>query len=294
MSKGSLKRKGEGALWFRERWCISELLALLLNPIHPLVCKYSCKHPNETAEQSLVRMTVTHDEYPFDFMIPYNPKDWVLTGILENPPYSPVPFRPKVPFDLSKTDMIAICCKKVFCANKTEAAVRVAAVNRNLKVVFDKLVEPDQPVINYRTSITGLDCFTLVQRNATPLADIQDKLLGLFHMQTIMVGHLLNSDLKALKMDHARVIDTSLVFNYDLSGGGGGIEKLPRPSLDHLCKSVLGCEIKKSPGRCVHKAVATMKLVLAILKRGPHTSVPLPDELASYTEAWRTHLCATT
>lgn len=62
------------------------------------------------------------------------------------------------------------------------------------------------------------------------------------------------------------MIDTSLVFNYDLSGGGGGIEKLPRPSLDHLCKSVLGCEIKKSPGRCVHKAVATMKLVLAILK----------------------------
>lgn len=81
-------------------------------------------------------MTVTHDEYPFDFMIPYNPKDWVLTGILENPPYSPVPFRPKVPFDLSKTDMIAICCEKVFCANKTEAAVRVAAVNRNLKVGF--------------------------------------------------------------------------------------------------------------------------------------------------------------
>ncbi|KAG2241570.1 hypothetical protein Bca52824_096445 [Brassica carinata] len=29
------------------------LLALLLNPIHPLVCKYSCKHPNETAEQLL-------------------------------------------------------------------------------------------------------------------------------------------------------------------------------------------------------------------------------------------------
>ncbi|XP_013595183.1 small RNA degrading nuclease 2-like [Brassica napus] len=223
-------------------------------------------------------MTVTHDEYPFDFMIPYNPKDWVLTGILENPPHSPVPFRPKVPFDLSKTDMIAICCEKVLCANNTEAAVRVAAVDRKLKVVFDKLVEPDQPVINYRTSITGLDCFTLVQRNAIPLADIQDKLLGLFHMQTIMVGDLLNSDLKALKMDHARVIDTSLVFNYDLSGGGGGIEKLPRPSLDHLCKSVLGCEIKKSPGRCVHKAVATMKLVLAILKRGAHTSVPLPDE----------------
>lgn len=83
---------------------------------------------------SLVRMTVTHDEYPFDFMIPYNPKDWLLTGILESPPRGPVPFRPKVPFDLSQTHMIAICCEKVLCENRTEAAVRVAAVDRKLKV----------------------------------------------------------------------------------------------------------------------------------------------------------------
>ncbi|CAN7101237.1 unnamed protein product [Brassica rapa subsp. narinosa] len=90
-----------------------------------------------------------------------------------------------------------------------------------------------------------------------------------------MVGHLLNKDLKALKMDHARVIDTSLVFKHDISGGIGG---LPRPSLSHLCKSVLGYEMPKSRGRCVHEAVASMRLVLAIVELRIDTSVPLPDE----------------
>lgn len=126
------------------------------------------------------------------------------------------------------------------------------------------LVKPNEPVINFRTSITGLDCFALHLSNATPLSDIQvglssrlfsafcfglsssskcifffftqEKLLELFPTETIMVGHLLNKDLKALKMDHARVIDTSLLFKYDFSAAGGIVGKLPRPSLDHLCK----------------------------------------------------------
>ncbi|CAH8388538.1 unnamed protein product [Eruca vesicaria subsp. sativa] len=55
----------------------SRKLALLLNPSRPLVCDYSYEYPNETAEQRLVRKTLTHDEYPLDFLIRYNPKDWV-------------------------------------------------------------------------------------------------------------------------------------------------------------------------------------------------------------------------
>ncbi|KAG5415945.1 hypothetical protein IGI04_003512, partial [Brassica rapa subsp. trilocularis] len=52
------------------------------------------------------------------------------------------------------------------------------------------------------------------------------------------------------------------------------------PSLDHLCKSVLGYEMPKSPGRCVYEAVASMKLVLAIVELRIDTSVPLlPDEM---------------
>lgn len=272
----------------------SRKLALLMNPSRPLVCDYSYKHPKETAEQRLVRKTLTHDEYPFDFLIPYSSKDWVLTGIIGSPHREPMSniapiisysFRSRIPFGISitKTEMVAVCCEKVLCQDNTEAAVRVAAVDRNLKVILDVLVKPNQPVINYRTSITGLDSRALHLSNATPLSDIQEKLLGLFHTETIMVGHLLNKDLKALKMDHARVIDTSLLFKYDFSGACIG--KLPRPSLDHLCKSVLGYEMPKSTGRCVYEAVASMKLVLAIVEHSVETSVPLPDEMLKTDES---------
>lgn len=88
----------------------------------------------------------------------------------------------------------------------------------------------------------------------------------------------------ASKMDHSRVIYTSLVFNYD------GIGKLRRLSLDHLCKSVLGYEMQKSPGKCVKKAEATMKLVLAILEHGADTYVPLPDEVKAGTYSQRASL----
>lgn len=41
-------------------------------------------------------------------------------------------------------------------------------------MILDELVKPNQPVINYRTSITGLDAFALRESNAIPpLADIQ-------------------------------------------------------------------------------------------------------------------------
>ncbi|KAJ4907634.1 Ribonuclease H-like domain protein [Raphanus sativus] len=92
-------------------------------------------------------------------------------------------------------------------------------------------------------------CFAFHLSNATPLSDIQEKLLELFPTETIMVGHLLNKDLKALKMDHARVIDTSLLFKYDFSAAGGIVGKLPRPSLDHLCKV---CHIELSNGHPAH------------------------------------------
>ncbi|KAL0722547.1 hypothetical protein Bca4012_037146 [Brassica carinata] len=41
--------------------------------------------------------------------------------------------------------------------------------------------------------------------------------------------------------------------------------------------------MQKSPGRCVQKVEATMKLVLAKLEHGADTSVPLPDEVKAGT-----------
>lgn len=44
------------------------------------------------------------------------------------------------------------------------------------------------------------------------LADVQKKLLTLFHSTTILIGHSLESDLRALKVSHGTVVDTALLY----------------------------------------------------------------------------------
>ncbi|KAL1197025.1 Small RNA degrading nuclease 2 [Cardamine amara subsp. amara] len=230
-----------------------------------LVKKFKQESPVETAEQRLVRMTLTHDEFPLDYLFPSNTEGWVVTG--------PGKMKP------TKIEMVAIDCEMVLCEDGSEAVVRVAAVDRDLKVILDEFVKPNQPVVDYRTFITGLTADDL-EKATLSVVDIQKKLQMFISEDTILVGQSLNHDLKVLKMDHARVIDTSLVFKYDYAGARKP-PRLRRPSLNYLCKCILGYEVQKegTPHNCVDDAEAAMKLVVAILKDGVETSVPISKEL---------------
>ena len=48
----------------------------------------------------------------------------------------------------------------------------------------------------------------------TTLADVQTHLLTLIKPSTILLGHSLESDLRALKLSHGRCIDTALLFHH--------------------------------------------------------------------------------
>lgn len=41
-------------------------------------------------------------------------------------------------------------------------------------------------------------------------------LLSMFHSRTILIGHSLESDLKALKLIHGVVVDTSILFPHKM------------------------------------------------------------------------------
>ncbi|PQQ15175.1 small RNA degrading nuclease 3 [Prunus yedoensis var. nudiflora] len=182
---------------------------------------------NESPEQSLVRSTLEHPQYPLDYSFPSHEQDWVV----------------------SKRD-------------GSEALVKVCVVDENLQVKLDELVNPRKKVADYRTEITGVSASDL-DRVICTLADIQKRLKKLLSGETILVGHSLCNDLQALKIDHARVIDTAYIFKYS----DGPIFR--KPSLNNLCKSVLGYEVRKpgSPHNCLDDACAAMKLVLAKIKR---------------------------
>ena len=65
--------------------------------------------------------------------------------------------------------------------------------------MYEQLVKPANPVIDYNTQFTGLTESTLKDVTTT-LKDVQDHLLGLFSEDTILVGHSLEHDLMALKV----------------------------------------------------------------------------------------------
>lgn len=96
---------------------------------------------------------------------------------------------------------------------------------------MDSLVLPSNPIIDYNTRWSGIQAEDLKNCHVR-LEDIQRRLLTLFNSETLLIGHSLESDLKALKVRlktrfrfvfrtsfllfveivHGNVVDTSLVF----------------------------------------------------------------------------------
>uniref|UniRef100_A0A6N2M7J7 Exonuclease domain-containing protein n=1 Tax=Salix viminalis TaxID=40686 RepID=A0A6N2M7J7_SALVM len=214
---------------------------------------------NESPEQRLVRLTLEHPLYLPKYALPSFEKGWAVTKVRK---------KPKL---LRCNKMLAVDCEMVLCKDGTDALVRVCVVDENLKVKLDELVNPCKPVEDYRTEITGVTA-EILDGASSSFADIQVSMKKLLSRGTILVGHSLYNDLEALKLDHARVIDTSFIFK---SSDGRS------PSLNNLCKTVLGYELRKAgdPHNCLDDACAAMKLVLAKIERGVDNYIPLiqPD-----------------
>ncbi|CAK9134991.1 unnamed protein product [Ilex paraguariensis] len=174
---------------------------------------------------------------------------------------------------MRSTAMVAVDCEMVGCEDGSEALVRVCVVDRNLQVKLNELVNPNKAVVEYRTEITGISAKDL-DGVTYSLADVQKSMKKLLSHGTILVGHSLHNDLQALKLDHARVIDTSYIFKY------GGGPHYRRPSLSNLCKFVLGYELREkgAPHNCLDDACAAMKLALAKIEHGFDNIIPVVRE----------------
>ncbi|XAR74025.1 Exoribonuclease II [Bertholletia excelsa] len=216
----------------------------------------------ESPEQKLVRLTVAHPQYLLDYLFPSHEEGWLVTKCSK---------KKKV---MKSNAMIAVDCEMVLCEDGTEALVKVCAVDRNLQVKLNELVKPNKAIVDYRSEITGVTAADL-EGVTYSLADVQKSMKKLLSHGTILVGHSLNNDLQALKLDHARVIDTSLIFKY------GDETNFRRPSLNNLCKVVLGYEVRKKGAvhNCLDDAYAAMKLVLCKVESGYDEAIPLVHEV---------------
>ena len=154
--------------------------------------------------------------------------------------------------------MFAVDCEMVNTKEGQELA-RVSIVDQNLRCIYDKLVKPDNPVLDYKTEFSGVT-EEILRDVATSLSDVQRDLTKLLPPNCILVGHSLENDFRALKMTHPLVIDTSCIFKIGAF----------KPKLKILAKKVLGIEIQGGTGghSSEQDARACMELVQRRLEYG--------------------------
>ncbi|GAU26884.1 hypothetical protein TSUD_02870 [Trifolium subterraneum] len=213
---------------------------------------------HDSPEQSLVQVTLQNPRYPRDYSLPSIDEGWLVINLK------------KKGKGIRSTEMVAVDCEMVRCEDGTEALVKVCVVDHNLEidnfrtfqVKLHKLVKPEKAIVDYKTEITGVSPEDLKTVTCS-LADIQKSMKKLLSNGTILVGHSLHNDLRVLKLDYVRVIDTAYIFQ----PLDGSIHM--RPSLNSLFRK------KGAAHDCLDDACATMKLVLAKIKNGVDKPFPL-------------------
>ncbi|KAF5296510.1 hypothetical protein FQR65_LT01499 [Abscondita terminalis] len=90
---------------------------------------------------------------------------------------------------------------------------KVTVIGVDGRLVYDSFVKPEQEIIDYNTRFSGITSKDLTKKSGTKtLREVQNDLMGFINADTILIGHGLENDLRALKIMHYTVVDTAVVF----------------------------------------------------------------------------------
>nr|CAG4643740.1 EOG090X01LQ [Lepidurus arcticus] len=155
--------------------------------------------------------------------------------------------------------VFALDCEMCYTTEGNELT-RVTVVDSQCRTVYETLVKPEHPLLDCNTRFSGITEEDL-RPVKTTIRDVQAALLSMFSDKTILIGHSLDSDLRALKLIHKTVIDTSIVFPHKMG--------LPyRRALRNLCVDFLKKLIQNDEGGhdSAEDAIACMELMMWKMK----------------------------
>lgn len=135
---------------------------------------------------------------------------------------------------------------------------KITVVGADGRLVYDSFVKPECSIVDYNTRFSGITAKDLNNRKVPTksLKDVQNDLMGFINADTILVGHGLENDLRALRLIHSTVVDTAVTFPH--------YNGLPyRRSLKSLVSNFLKRDIQSNFGHnSCEDSRAAMELML--------------------------------
>lgn len=107
--------------------------------------------------------------------------------------------------------LVAVDCEMVITAQGFELARVTLLDGTNGTLLMDELVIPDNPILNYNTRYSGITA-SMLEAVTLSVAQARQRVTRFVGPGSILVGHTLENDLKAVKLVHLRCIDTSLLY----------------------------------------------------------------------------------
>ncbi|KAG8041004.1 hypothetical protein G9C98_001992 [Cotesia typhae] len=152
-----------------------------------------------------------------------------------------------------KSPMFGLDCEMCITTEGRELT-RICIVDKQMNVVYETLVKPENKIVNYLTEYSGIT-EKLLENVTTKLSNVQQKIKELLPSDAILVGQSLCVDLDALKMMHPYIIDTSVIFN--ITGNRNHKSKLQVLAREFLNERIQ----EKKGGHCpIEDARAALKL----------------------------------
>lgn len=167
--------------------------------------------------------------------------------------------RKTVPSD-GNFGVYALDCEMCYTTSGLELT-KISVVAHDGRLVYDTYVRPESLIIDYNTRFSGVTAKDLSKRSKL-LKDVQNDLMGFITADTILIGHGLENDLRALRMIHTSVVDTAIIFPHIMGPPY-------RRSLKSLVYQILKRDIQRESGghNSYEDACSCLELVLWKLRK---------------------------
>ncbi|KAI1701255.1 putative exonuclease GOR [Ditylenchus destructor] len=133
------------------------------------------------------------------------------------------------------------------------ALARVSLMDYKGRLVLDEIVRPNERLLdsNYRfTGLTQAD----IENAECDLKQVREKMFQFVNSKTILIGHSLEHDLRALRVVHEKVVDTALVWRHSRGPNF-------KWSLRDLAKTMLNKDIQQGRHDSKEDALTCLELM---------------------------------